>query len=158
MCSAIAQPTQRREKQSTTTARYSLPSQVATSDRSATQSRFGSAGSKSRRTRSGAVAIPGTETVVRPLRRRTMPDSPAARISRATRASARAWPTVREIGLSGHAYGWLPPITSERTRSGACSPIPKQSLPPHDLPTKWARSIPSMSRIATASATRSGVA
>ncbi len=47
-----------------------------------------------------------------------------------SRAAPRAWPTGREIGLSGHAWGWLPPITSDRTRSGACSPIPKQSPPP----------------------------
>jgi hypothetical protein len=95
MCSAIAQPTQRREKQSTTTARYSLPSHVAISVRSATQSRFGAVGAKSRRTRSGAVAMPGTETVVRPLGRRTTPDSPASRISRATRLRLTRTPRWR---------------------------------------------------------------
>jgi hypothetical protein len=33
-----------------------------------------------------------------------------------------------------HAYGWLPQRTSERTRSGACSPSAKPSRAPQEEP------------------------
>ncbi len=47
--------------------------------------RLGSAGLRSRSTTSAAGRIPGTDTVLRPLRRRVIPDRPAWRISRSTR-------------------------------------------------------------------------
>jgi len=52
---------------------------------SATQSRLGSLGFHSRRTRSGEVSIPGTRIVVLPRRLGTSPESPRSAISRATR-------------------------------------------------------------------------
>jgi len=52
---------------------------------SATQSRLGSVGFHSRRTRSGEVVIPGTLIVVFPFRLGTRPEICFTRISRATR-------------------------------------------------------------------------
>jgi hypothetical protein len=62
---------------------------------SATQSRLGSVGFQLRRTRSGAVATPGTRIVVLPLRFRISPESPSERISRATRFRPTAVPSRR---------------------------------------------------------------
>lgn len=60
--------------------------------------------------------------------------------------------TIFAIGDSRfHEYGWFPQRTSDRTRSGACSPSAKPSLAPQDEPRTCARSIPSVSRTATAS-------
>src|SRR5205823_4714293 len=62
--SRIDQPTTRREKQSTTAARYSQPAPVGMYLMSATQSWFGADGAKSRPTSSAAGRTPGTRIVV----------------------------------------------------------------------------------------------
>jgi hypothetical protein len=84
-CSAIDQPTIRREKQSSTTATYSQPSPVRCWVMSATHSRSGPGGVKFRSTRSGAGAACGSRRVRPRSRRRWQPWRPAARISLATR-------------------------------------------------------------------------
>ena len=61
---------------------------------SATQSRLGSLGFHSRRTRSGEVSIPGTRIVVLPLRLGTKPESWRWRINRATRFLAIRSPAL----------------------------------------------------------------
>ena len=62
-----------------------------------------------------------------------------------SRDAAKASPTIRVSGPSGSTVRLLAEITSDRTRSGACSPMPKQSRPPQEMPTKCARSMPSSS-------------
>jgi hypothetical protein len=87
-CSAIDQPTIRREKQFSTTARYNQPSSVRCWVMSATHSRSGPGGVKFRSTRSGAGAACGSRRVRPRSRRRWQPWRPAARISLATRLAA----------------------------------------------------------------------
>jgi hypothetical protein len=78
---SIDQPTTRREKASSTTAQYTLPSRVRCSVMSVSQSRFGSVRAKSRFTRSSAVGVFGT---FRYFGRPGSPAKPKRRITSST--------------------------------------------------------------------------
>ena len=84
------QPSTRRDHKSSTAAKYSQPSPVRNWVTSAAQTWSGPEGSKSRFTRSGALASPGLP--LRHLRLACAPTRPERRIRRATRLRPQCTP------------------------------------------------------------------
>ena len=122
---AIAQPTTRRLKASSTTATYRNPVQVLTYVMSATHSRSAAEALKSRSTKSGATrAARCSRVVVLAERLRLTPAIPAARISRPTRFAPIRLPSSRSSAwMRGRVVGvpdLLDPLGQLRIAARSC--------------------------------------
>ena len=104
LVSLVAQPTTRREKRSSSTARYSQPWAVAMYVTSPTHATFGAVVSNLRSRMFGAIGSSCLESVVRTKRRLLRPRRPFSVINRST----RFLPTFTPFACSSRCTRGLP--------------------------------------------------